>query len=610
MASLSQKIMGASVGAALLCAAAAGAGLWVAVSLSHALDRSAASSRVLRLHMHADMMHDALRGDASGAIMATDPSLGVDLKQVQADLAEHVGAFETDIKQGRSLAQDPAAQAALDHVSGPLAAYIATARKLVGAAGSDPAAARALLPQFNKQFSALETAMEDASQKIEVAAQADADAAKRMGDLGQVLMAALLGVAALFAAAMVIAARRVLIAPLVAITGCLRRLAQGDLTVVLPSSARKDEIGQMTAALHAFKDAVVARQQELEAADVREALEEERKAAEARRDEADATQRAVVEALGSALQSLAVGDLSQRIDQAFPAGYEALRQDYNLALDKLAGLVAASLDGVAMIQGGAREITEAADDLSRRTEHQAASLEETAAALDEITSTVRAAADGAERARQVVARARQAAQASGDVVDQAVGAMAGIEQSSSQIGRIIGVIDEIAFQTNLLALNAGVEAARAGEAGRGFAVVASEVRALAQRSAEAAKEIKTLIAASAAEVGQGVSYVGRAGEVLRGIAGQVEEIDTLVREITASAKTQAQGLAEVNATVNQMDQVTQQNAAMVEETTAASHALSNEATRLADRMGELKIAEGGARPGQGPGRRPGTRRAA
>ncbi|PXA88593.1 methyl-accepting chemotaxis protein, partial [Caulobacter sp. D4A] len=217
---------------------------------------------------------------------------------------------------------------------------------------------------------------------------------------------------------------------------------------------------------------------------------------------------------------------------------------------------------------------------------------------------------GAERARLVVARARQAAQASGDVVDQAVGAMAGIEQSSSQIGRIIGVIDEIAFQTNLLALNAGVEAARAGEAGRGFAVVASEVRALAQRSAEAAKEIKTLIAASAAEVGQGVSYVGRAGEVLRGIAGQVEEIDTLVREITASAKTQAQGLAEVNATVNQMDQVTQQNAAMVEETTAASHALSNEATRLADRMGELKIAGEGERPGQRPGQRPGARRAA
>ena len=173
MASLSQKIMGASIGAALLCAAAAGAGLWVAVSLSHALDRSAASSRVLRLHMHADMMHDALRGDVSGAIMSTDPSLGVDIKQVRADLAEHVGAFETDIKEGRALAQDPATQAALDQVAAPLQTYIATAGKLIGLASDDPAAAKAMLPEFNRQFSALETALEEASQKIEAAAQAE-----------------------------------------------------------------------------------------------------------------------------------------------------------------------------------------------------------------------------------------------------------------------------------------------------------------------------------------------------------------------------------------------------------------------------------------------------
>jgi methyl-accepting chemotaxis protein len=246
---------------------------------------------------------------------------------------------------------------------------------------------------------------------------------------------------------------------------------------------------------------------------------------------------------------------------------------------------------VSAIHGGAAEITEAADDLSGRTERQAASLEEAVAALDEITSTVRLTAEGATRARKVVQRARSAADASGSIVDQAVEAMGAIEKSSAQIGQIIGVIDEIAFQTNLLALNAGVEAARAGEAGRGFAVVAQEVRALAQRSADAAREIKTLISASTAEVGQGVEYVGKAGEALRAIADEVDQIDNLVGEMAASTQEQARGLAEVNTTMNQMDQVTQRNAAMVEETTAASHALAQEATRLAQRMGELRIGE-------------------
>ena len=285
--------------------------------------------------------------------------------------------------------------------------------------------------------------------------------------------------------------------------------------------------------------------------------------------------------LGDALRHLSNGDLSHRVD-------------YNAAVDKLSGVIAASLEGVSTIHGGTAEITEAADDLSRRTEHQAASLEEAAAALDEITSTVRQTAEGANRVRKVVEQARTAAGNSGAVVGQAVSAMGAIEKSSSQIGQIIGVIDEIAFQTNLLALNAGVEAARAGEAGRGFAVVAQEVRALAQRSADAAKQIKTLIATSAAEVGQGVEYVGKAGEALRAIADEVDQIDSLVSAMAASAQEQARGLAEVNTTTNQMDQVTQQNAAMVEETTAASHALAQEATRLAERMGELRIAGGQA----------------
>src|SRR5690606_31894959 len=221
----------------------------------------------------------------------------------------------------------------------------------------------------------------------------------------------------------------------------------------------------------------------------------------------------------------------------------------------------------------------------------AASLEETAAALDEITATVNRTADGARQASRVVQTARNEAEASGAVVSDAVAAMTAIEQSSNQIGAIIGVIDEIAFQTNLLALNAGVEAARAGDAGRGFAVVASEVRALAQRSADAAKEIKTLITASGRQVEQGVALVGQTGQALGRIVAEVAEIDGLMSEISASAQEQATGLQQVNTAVNQMDQVTQQNAAMVEESTAASHSLAQEADVLAASVARFKVAQ-------------------
>ena len=216
--------------------------------------------------------------------------------------------------------------------------------------------------------------------------------------------------------------------------------------------------------------------------------------------------------------------------------------------------------------------------------------------MDEITATVRRTAEGAKHARAVVGSARASAERSGGVVRQAVEAMAGIEKSSREISQIIGVIDEIAFQTNLLALNAGVEAARAGDAGRGFAVVASEVRALAQRSAEAAKEIKALISTSGVQVEHGVAYVGQTGEALVAIVGQVAEIDGIVGEIASSAQEQATGLDQVNTAVNQMDQVTQQNAAMVEEATAASHALSQETGELGRLIGEFRLGDDAQAP--------------
>jgi methyl-accepting chemotaxis protein len=288
-----------------------------------------------------------------------------------------------------------------------------------------------------------------------------------------------------------------------------------------------------------------------------------------------------VNQIGAGLSRLAGGDLTQRLATAFIPALEPLRQDFNASMEALEKSMTAIGVSTRAIGSGTSEISAAADDLSQRTEHQASSLEETSASLEQVTTTVKKTAEGASHARDLVNAAKLDAEKSGGVVREATAAMSAIDKSSKQIGQIIGVIDEIAFQTNLLALNAGVEAARAGDAGRGFAVVASEVRALAQRSAEAAKEIKGLVSASTAQVDQGVALVAQTGEALQRIVGQVVEISGAIGEIAASAQEQSTGLQQVNVAVSDMDQVTQKNAAMVEETTAATHALAAETERLA-----------------------------
>jgi len=382
-------------------------------------------------------------------------------------------------------------------------------------------------------------------------------------------------------------------APVTAMTAVMRRLAGGDNAVEVPAVGRKDEIGGMAAAVLTFKDAALEKiRLEGVAADQRADAERAREAGEVERQGNAREQAQVVTCVGKGLEALAGGDLTFRLNETFPPAYRKLQADFNAAMDTLADTMTVINGAVGGIQAGSGEISHAADDLSRRTEQQAASLEETAAALDEITATVRRTAEGAGSARRTVDSARLDAERGGDVVDRAVAAMGQIEGSSREISAIIGVIDEIAFQTNLLALNAGVEAARAGEAGRGFAVVAQEVRALAQRSADAAKEIKTLINASTQQVEAGVDLVGETGEALRRIIAGVQDINRIVAEIAASATEQATGLHQVNTAVNQMDQATQQNAAMVEQSTAASHALSNEARELGRLVQRFRLAEG------------------
>ncbi len=371
--------------------------------------------------------------------------------------------------------------------------------------------------------------------------------------------------------------------PLTRMTRAMSRLAEGDLEVQIPNVGRGDELGVMGHAMQAFRDeAIKARELESEAieASARRAAEDNRLRTEAELAAAAEAARIVVSSIGSGLARLAEGDLTFRLETELPPAYEKLRTDLNGAMEQMHGVICGIITNTGAILTGTQEITQAADNLSRRTENQAASLEETAAALDEITATVRATAEAAKHAQEIVSRTKLDAERSGDVVLKAVSAMRGIETSSGQIGQIIGVIDEIAFQTNLLALNAGVEAARAGDAGRGFAVVASEVRALAQRSAGAAKEIKALISESARQVDSGAKLVGETGQALNRIVEQVREVTAAVLGIATSAQQQATGLQEVNTAVNQMDQVTQQNAAMVEQTTASSHSLAQETAEL------------------------------
>lgn len=371
---------------------------------------------------------------------------------------------------------------------------------------------------------------------------------------------------------------RRIINPLTDLTGGLQAMAAGKSNIAIAGADSKDEIGDIVRAVDGIK-ANIAEKAEREAA----------------------TQQRVVDGLTEGLSALAQGNLTYQITDRFDASYDQLRQNFNSTVANLEQNIRQVATSARSVHTGASEIRSASEDLAHRTEQQAASLEETSAAMSQVTTMVTETAKSANEVRAAAGSARKNASDGGNVVRQAIGAMAAIEKSSQEINNIISVIDGISFKTNLLALNAGVEAARAGDAGKGFAVVANEVRALAQNSADAAKEIKDLITNSNTQVTQGVHLVGETGKMLENIAEKVGEIDDLITEIASGTERQAVNLQQVNSTVLDMDKMTQQNAAMVEESSAASCGLATEADELSGLVSRFRIGSAvAAKPAASP----------
>lgn len=387
------------------------------------------------------------------------------------------------------------------------------------------------------------------------------------------------------------------IRPLRALTGGMRELAAGNFDVVLPGVGRKDEIGGIAGAVDEFKMRLAEKMR----------LEAEKEAEIARREQAEREERArreaeqarivaeVVAELGQGLENLARGNLTYRVSKEFTTEYKKVQSDFNGAIEQLQDTVQRIASSSMEISNAAAEIATATTDLSQRTEEQAASLEETSASMEEIAATVKQNAENAQRANDLTRETREVAGRGEAVVAEAVTAMSQIEESSRKISDIISVIDEIARQTNLLALNAAVEAARAGEAGRGFAVVASEVRSLAQRSSQAAKDIKDLIVSSSGQVGQGVQLVNRAGDSLKEILQSIRAVADIVADIANASSEQAAGIDQINKALTQMDEVTQQNSALVEENAATAKTLEDQSSALDGRVAVFQL-DNGSRP--------------
>ena len=533
------------------------------------LERQISVSDAMRQELTADIKHKSIEGLVIFSLLSAETMSQAEQAALSEQLAK-AGTVFVDSLNAVSQYETTSEIAALIDEAVPLAGgFIASGQALQEMAFRDTAAAKEMLPAFMEEFLALEHALQPLGVGIKEYAKNTAIAARKH-DMN--MLYTLLGVSVLTVLVMLYNARRTTLTitrPIERLRSALKEVAEGDFEIKISERMRPDDFGDIAKDIDQISDRVV------------RTLAEQ----DARRAEGEQ----VIARLGSGLQKLSKGNLSDRINEAFDAEYEPLRVDYNETVDNLNELISKVVLASQGIQGRSSEIQDASEDLSTRTASQAATLEQTAAALEQMATSVNTAAKNTKDVEAAVVTARSDVEHSGRVVEGAIAAMNEIEASSSRISQIIGVIDDIAFQTNLLALNAGVEAARAGEVGRGFAVVASEVRGLAQRSSEAAKEIKILIGTSSGHVQDGVEQVDGAGKALESVVRQVVHISELVSGISAVSVNQATGINEVNIGMAQLDEVTQKNASMVDDSSTAVQSLNNETRGLNQLVGQFVL---------------------
>ncbi len=577
-----------------------------------------------------DMEAAALAGVAQEKLMTARLSAQRFLSEPSQKLVEEVGkrndAFNSVIRPLAERLQNPLRKRLANEADQLSDRYVEMFSQVSTLVMESQELAFTVMVGEASEFGGLANKTVDMQSQARAAVQAEMQSGMQRTMTINIVLAAVALVTGLLAAWVV---ARSIVNPVKAMTGTMTDLAAGDLTVAIPALSNRDEIGQMAQAVQVFKENAIQKKRMDEAE--RDRLEAERREDEAKRarekaigeeiatlidgvskgdmsrrlDLADKegfyrtmseginrltdTVQAVIADLGAVLSALAQGDLNKRVERDYQGAFQTLKTDVNATSAKLAEIVGQITQAADTIASAAAEVSTGSTDLAERTEQQASSLEETAASMEELGATVRSNADNAQRANAMAADARSAAESGGGVATSAIEAMKRIEDASRKITDIIGVIDEIAFQTNLLALNAAVEAARAGDAGRGFAVVAQEVRNLAQRSAQASKEIKGLILDSDSQVKDGVDLVKKAGNALDGIVSGVQQVASLIAEMASASSEQAAALDEINATVSQMDEMTQKNAALVEETTAAAQAMAGQAGDLKTLIGFFKL---------------------
>ena len=533
------------------------------------LERQIAATEAVRQELTADLKHEAVEGLVLYSLLQGTALSQSEQTEAKSRLKEQAGIFLNSLKELEKTQTDPEISA-LIQTALPLAqAFVDSSQALQAQGFSDNAKAIAQLPSFLKEFTPLEQALYPLGRGIEKLARETAVAA-RAHDMNMLYW--LLAISGLTILVVLYNARKTTLTitrPIERLRLALKDVAKGDFELRISTRMRADDFGEIAQDIDMISERVV------------KTLAEQ----EARRTEGER----VISRLGNGLRALSTGNFSSRISETFDEEYEPLRVDYNETVDNLNDLISKVVLASKGIQGRSGEIQDASEELSTRTASQAATLEETAAALEQMAMSVNTAAKNTHEVEQAVVTARADVEHSGRVVEGAIAAMTEIESSSSRISQIIGVIDDIAFQTNLLALNAGVEAARAGEVGRGFAVVASEVRGLAQRSSEAAKEIKILIGTSTAHVQDGVQQVDGAGKALESVVQQVAQISELVTGISAVSSNQATGINEVNIGMAQLDEVTQKNASMVDESNSAIQSLNSEMLGLNQLVGQFVL---------------------